>query len=91
MPQAIVDPDEIRRFVAMLQEMAGHLHNRKRHVKSCFSELHDAWRDQKYGQFDRVFSETMTRMDQFLRYAELYADYLKRKAQKADIYLEGRY
>jgi hypothetical protein len=30
-------------------------------------------------------------MDHFLRYAELYAEYLKRKAQKADIYLEGRY
>jgi uncharacterized protein YukE len=91
MPQAIVDPDEVRRFAATLQEMSAYLHDRKTHVKSSFSNLRDVWRDQKYTQFDRVFSESVTRLDQFLRYAEMYADYLKKKAQKADRYLEGSY
>lgn len=91
MSQAIVDPDEVRRFAAKLQEMAAYLQNRKNHVKSSFSDLHDVWRDQKYSQFDRIFSEAATRLDQFLRYSEMYADYLKKKAQKADQYLEGRY
>jgi uncharacterized protein YukE len=91
MSQAIIDPDEVRRFAARLQEMAGYLQNRKTLVKSSFSELRDVWRDQKYSQFDRVFSEAVTRLDQFVRYSEMYAEYLKNKAQKADIYLDGSY
>jgi hypothetical protein len=91
MSVAIIDPDDVRTFAAKLMEMAGYLHNRKTQVKSSFSDLHEVWRDQQYSQFDRIFSESVTRLDQFLRYSEIYAEYLKKKAGKADIYLGGRY
>jgi uncharacterized protein YukE len=91
MTQAIVDPDEVRRFATLLQEMAAYVHDRKTHVKSSFNELHSVWRDQKYSQFDKVFEESVTRLDQFLRSAQLYADYLKRKAGIVDEYLDSSY
>jgi len=91
MPQAIVDPDEVRRFASFLESMAESLKTKKHGVSSRFNELKDVWRDEKYGQFQRVFTETSAKLDQFLQHAEIYGHYLKVKAQKVDKYLEQRY
>jgi hypothetical protein len=91
MSKAIVDPEDVRVFASSLLEMASRLQDGKAHVRSRFGALKGVWRDRKYGQFDQVFSETMTRMEQFLRYSELYAQYLKKKAEKAEVYQRARY
>jgi uncharacterized protein YukE len=91
MTQAIVDPDEMRRFAAALLETVGHLQNSRSGVKSRFSDLKDTWRDQKYAEFERIFGESMAQLDSFLRAAEMYAHYLQAKARKADRFLESRY
>jgi len=91
MPQAIVDPDEVRRFAAFLDSMADALKSKKSGINSRFNELRDVWRDQKYSQFQRLFTETSIRLDQFLQQAQRYSHYLKVKAQKVDRYLEQRY
>lgn len=91
MSKAVVDPDEVRYFARALLEMARALHDGKSHLSSHFRELRDVWHDKKYEQFDRVFSETMSHLEQFLHDSEVYADYLQRKARKADAYLEGGY
>ena len=91
MSKAIVDPEEVRVFASSLLEMAARLQDSKAHVRSRFGALRGVWRDTKYGQFDQVFSETITRMEQFLRYAELYAQYLRKKSEKADVYRRARY
>jgi uncharacterized protein YukE len=91
MPKVIVDPDEVRRFASALSEMAEHLQSKKSHVKGHFDDLKGVWQDEKYTQFSRVFEEAVAHMDRFLRYADLYAQYLKKKAQKADVFLRTRY
>lgn len=91
MPKIVINPDEVRNFARELTRAAGVLHDGKSQLVNHFRDLHDVWHDNKYEQFDRVFTETMSRLEQFLHDAEVYADYLQRKAQKADIYLQGSY
>jgi len=88
MPQAIVDPDELRRFASFLDSIAESIRNKRTVVGSSFGSLKEVWRDQKYAQFERVFSETTTQLDRFLRDAANYAQYLRKKAAIVDRYLE---
>lgn len=91
MPQAVVDPQEVKRFAAFLEITAGELSNARADAKTSLSNLKSSWHDEKYGQFEQLFTETMTRLDHFIKYAEIYAQHLKKKAYKAERYLEGRY
>ena len=91
MPKAIVNPDEVRRFAAFLETTAATLRHRKSAVSSGSTSLRAVWRDQKYAQFERVLSESMSGLDRFLKYAEDYAQYLRKKAEKVDRYLKQRY
>ncbi len=89
--RVVIDPDEVRHFARELLRAAATLHDGKSQLASHFRDLRDVWHDHKYEQFDRVFTETMARLEQFLHDAEVYADYLERKARKADAYLQGGY
>lgn len=91
MPRAIVDPVELHRFAAALAVQIGILRDRKNSVNSNFKSLKEVWRDKKYEQFDKSFSEIMARLERFTVEAEAYAKYLRLKAQKAEKYLEGGY
>jgi uncharacterized protein YukE len=88
MPRAIVDPRELRRFAALLLETSGHLKNSKSAVTNSFGDLHSVWKDKKYAQFERVFADTMSRMELFLKAAEMYANYLNKKAALAERYFD---
>lgn len=91
MSRIIIDPDEVRHFAREFLRSAEVLNEGKSHLASHFRDLRDVWNDHKYEQFERVFLETVSRLEQFLHDAEVYADYLERKANKADIYLQGSY
>lgn len=91
MSKAIVNPDELRRFATFLNIMTEYVMSRKSSLNNSFANLNEVWRDQKYAQFQRLFTETMASIDQFCRHAEVYAQYLRRKAELADRYLERRY
>jgi uncharacterized protein YukE len=91
MTRVVIDPDEVRHFARELMRSAVALHDGKSQLASHFRELRDVWHDRKYEQFDRVFADTMARLEQFLHEAAVYADYLERKARKADVYLQGGY
>lgn len=88
MPRAIVDPREVRRFAALLLQSAGHLQNSKSAVASDFSELHAVWTDKKYAEFEKVFADTMGRLQVFLESSEKYAQYLNKKAGLAERYFD---
>jgi hypothetical protein len=88
MPSAIVDPREVRRFAALMLETVGHLRNSKSSVSRDFSDLQAVWKDKKYTQFERVFQDTMGRLELFLKSSEMYAQYLNKKAGLAERYLE---
>jgi hypothetical protein len=91
MARVVIDPDEVRNFIRELLRAAGEMHDGKTQIESHFRDLRDVWHDRKYEQFERVFSEAMSRLAQFLHDAETYADYLERKARKADVYFQGSY
>ncbi|MCU1263949.1 MAG: WXG-repeat protein [Acidobacteria bacterium] len=91
MPKAIVDPRELRNFAAVLEETIGHLRGSKSQVSHSFNDLHAHWQDKKYSEFDRLFTETMGRLEVFLNSSELYSNYLRKKAEKAERYLGGGY
>ena len=88
MPRAIVDPREVRRFAAILLETVGHLRSTKSSVSQDFNALHGVWKDKKYSQFEKVFVDTMGHLELFLKSSEMYAQYLNKKAQLAERYLE---
>jgi hypothetical protein len=91
MPKAIVDPRELRGFAAALAQTVENLRGTKSQITHGFRDLHSHWQDKKYSEFDRLFTETMGRLEDFLNKAELYALYLNKKAGKAEQYLDGRY
>lgn len=91
MPKAIVDPAELHRFAASLQVIVAMLRDRRNAVNGEFKALHEAWRDKKYEQFERSFSEMIVRFDRFTDESESYAKYLRGKARKAEEYLQGGY
>jgi uncharacterized protein YukE len=88
MTRAIVDPREVRRFSALLSETAASLQAGKSDVTGQFNDLKGVWKDTKYGQFEKTFADTMSRLQAFLKTAESYANYLNTKARLAERYFD---
>ena len=88
---AIIDLDELNTFINSFGNICGQMRERKQHINHEFVDLHDTWRDDNYERFSRVFEETVAEIEQFLRISEMYAEYLRKKGQKVERYLEGRY
>lgn len=91
MTQIIINSEEARRFATKLLNRAAAIQEKKSDMHSRFSSLGSVWRDQKYGKFGQVFEEAGRLLDEFAHSADRYADYLKRKAGKIDIYLGSHY
>lgn len=91
MPQAIVDPEEVKRFAAFLQWTAAELADAKSDAASRFRDLRNSWHDEKYDKFEQTFEEALARISNFVLYAQMYAEHLKKRARIADEYLRGRY
>ena len=89
MSKAIVDLEEMRRFITSFGFLCGNLREQKDRINREFRELNEVWRDSRYTKFDASFKETAAEIDKFLRYAEVYAEYLQRKASAIKTYLGG--
>ena len=89
--RAIIDLDELHTFNNNLANICGQMRERKEHINHEFRELHEVWRDANYESFSKVFDETIKELEQFLRVSEMYAEYLQKKGQKVEQYLQGRY
>lgn len=84
----IMDPREARRFAAFIDERSKNLTEINRRVALHILELGaDGWQDSRYQDFLRQFDEASTLLQVFLRHAEKYADYLRRKAAPIERYL----
>ncbi|MDQ3812930.1 MAG: hypothetical protein M3347_03155 [Armatimonadota bacterium] len=90
MPRAIVDPEELRRFAAYLEQTTADLRGQKTNTIAGFARLHDTWRDEKYSRFEQVFTESMQLLELYLRQSEQYANFCKQKAARAQRYLDQR-
>lgn len=87
MPQAIANPEELRRFAAALKGFNSQLDGSINSLKAGFSQLGDTWRDQEQQKFAQEFVQTMQVLQHFMNAANEQIPFLLRKAQAIENYL----
>ena len=89
MPQAVVDPDELRQFAQRLKKFNTELHDRLVSLNNGMNALSSTWRDQEHKRFSEQFDEHLKLMARFLELSERNVPYLARKADQIDEYLQS--
>jgi uncharacterized protein YukE len=90
MAQAIMDPEEVRRFAKELKRFNDDVHVRAGSLQARFAALGSTWQDQEHEKFAEEFIATMKVLKKFVEVAEKHTPYLLRKAQRVEQYLDQR-
>ena len=90
MPQAIMDPEQVKRFADELQRFNRDLQNRMGSLQARFSALGDTWQDQEHAKFSEEFKDTMKVLRRFIESSNQHTPFLLRKAQRIEEYLNQR-
>jgi WXG100 family type VII secretion target len=90
MAQAIIDPEEVRRFAAELKRFNDDLRERSGMLMSRFTALGDSWQDQEHEKFSAEFAQMMKSVKKFVEASDRHAPYLMRKAERIQQYLDQR-
>ena len=90
MPQAIVDPDELRRFAAGLRKFNTDVRDRMSALNGQLVALGKTWRDQENKKFAEEFEQHMRTIAHFIEVTEEHIPYLIRKAEMIEQYLQQR-
>jgi uncharacterized protein YukE len=90
MSQAIVDPNELRRFAHNLERFSSELQNQMLLLRGQLNNLGRTWRDQEHEKFTREFEETLLATNRFLEAARTHIPFLLRKAERVEDYLRQR-
>jgi WXG100 family type VII secretion target len=87
MPQAIMDPEEVRRFAQELKKFNADLQNGMAALQARFNSLGDTWSDQEQVKFAEEFKQTMKALKKFIDVSNQHTPFLLRKAQRIEEYL----
>lgn len=90
MAQAIMDPDEVRRFAEELKRFNQDLQNRTAALHSRFQSLGESWQDQEHLKFAAEFTDATKAIKKFLDASNRHTALLLRKAQRIEEYLNQR-
>lgn len=90
MPQAIVDPDELRRFARNLQKFNTDVQDWLTMLRGQLVGLGKTWRDQENEKFVEEFEQHMKTIARFVEVTDEHIPYLLRKADHIDQYLQQR-
>ena len=90
MPQAIMDPAEVRRFADELKRFNIDLQNRMASLQARFAGLGDTWQDQEHLKFSDEFKQALKALKHFVEISNQHTPYLLRKAQRIEEYLNQR-
>jgi uncharacterized protein YukE len=90
MPQAIVDPQELRRFAHNLKRFNDEIQNNMTVLHGQLSGLGQTWRDKEHDKFVEEFEQTMQVINRFIEAANLHIPFLMRKAERVEEYLQQR-
>lgn len=90
MPQAIVNPEDMERFIQNLSQFNAQMRDNMSRLQGQFTSLGDTWRDQEHAKFAQEFQQTMQVLQRFIRVADDHIPYLRRKAKAARDYLNQR-
>jgi len=90
MAQAMMDPEEVRRFAKELKRFNDDVQTRAQALNAKFSGLGSTWQDQEHAKFAEEFISTMKVLKKFMEVSEQHTPFLLRKAQRIEDYLEQR-
>lgn len=90
MGQAIMNPEEVRRFAEELRRFNADLQSRVASLQARFTALGETWQDQEHIKFAEEFRQTMRALRQFMEVSQQHAPFLLRKAQRIEEYLQQR-
>lgn len=90
MPQAIMDPDEVRRFATELKRFNEDIQTRASALQARFNALGSTWQDQEHAKFAEEFVTTMKTLRRFMEHSQKHAPFLLKKAQRIEEYLNQR-
>ena len=89
MPQAVVDPDELRQFARSLKKFNTDLRDRSNSLANQLAALGSTWRDQEHKKFVEQFEEHLRIIQRFTESADQHIPYLLRKAEHIEDYLQS--
>ena len=89
MPQAVVDPDELRDFARNLKKFNSELRDRATSLNNQLAALGSTWRDQEHKKFVEKFHDHMKVLARFTENADQHVPYLLRKADLIEDYLQS--
>jgi uncharacterized protein YukE len=90
MAQAIMDPEEVRRFASELKRFNEDTQVKASSLQARFTSLGTTWQDQDFEKFAEEFITTMKVLKKFVEISEKQTPYLLRKAQRIEQYLDQR-
>lgn len=90
MPQAIMDPEQVRRFAEELKKFNTDLQDKLASLHARFAALADTWQDQEHAKFAEEFKQTLKTLKKFVEVSNQHTPYLLRKAQRIEEYLNQR-
>jgi uncharacterized protein YukE len=90
MAQAIVNPEELRRFAQVLKRFNGDIRDAIAALQAQLSALGDTWRDQEHDRFRLEFEQTLQVVERFLEASDEHVPFLMHKAQHIEDYLHQR-
>ncbi|HSG71359.1 MAG TPA: WXG100 family type VII secretion target [Planctomycetaceae bacterium] len=90
MSQAIVNPEELRRFAQLLKHFNTGLKEQMSALGGQLESLSATWRDQENRRFAEEFQKSLLALSHFVEVNEEYIPFLLRKAERIDEYLQQR-
>ncbi|HEX4071435.1 MAG TPA: WXG100 family type VII secretion target, partial [Planctomycetaceae bacterium] len=90
MPQAIVDPQELRRFALMLKKFNNEMGEKMSALANQLNDLTNSWRDQEQTKFRVEFEQHMKMIARFIEANNQHIPYLLRKAERIEEYMQQR-
>ena len=90
MAQAVVNPEELRRFASQLKRFNNEILNQMTAVHGQLVGLGQTWRDKEHEKFVEEFEQTLTVMRRFVEATNQHVPFLLRKAERAEDYLQQR-
>ncbi len=90
MAQAIMNPEEVRRFAQELKRFNTDMQQRSASLQSRFAALGETWQDAEHEKFADEFNTTLKAIQRFMEMSEQHTPYLLRKAQRIEEYLNQR-
>ncbi len=88
MAGAIVEPDQLRQFAAMLKRYTQQVRESTTGLQQAQARLAETWRDQEHRKFAEEFDEQIKLVNKLLESSEKHIPYLLKKAEIIDEYLQ---